>query len=140
MRHYHWLLFLPLLAALGCGGRYVPVSGQITLNGAPLADAYVTFQPVGSPSNAEPGPGSYGKTDAEGRFTLRIVGDDRTGALIGPHTVSISAYTGQIPEPTEERVAKVENKVPERYNTETALRFEVPAGGSSAANFELVSP
>lgn len=135
-----WVILLPLVAALGCGGRYVPVSGQVTLNGEPLADAYVTFQPMGGPTNPEPGPGSHGKTDAEGRFTLLVVGDGRTGAVVGRHSVSISAYTGEIPEPTEERVQKVENKVPERYNAETTLRIEVPAGGTTGANFELVSP
>lgn len=138
MHARYWIL-LPLVAALGCGGKYAPVSGVVTLNGAPLADAYITFQPIGG-ANQEPGPGSYGKTDAQGRFTLRVVGDDRGGALPGAHTVSISAYTGQIPEPTEERIRKVDNLVPERYNGETTLRFEVPPSGTGAANFDLTSP
>jgi len=137
MRKVYLVLLLPLF--IGCGGQYVPVSGRITLNGEPLADAYVTFQPVGG-GNLEPGPGSYAKTDADGRFTLRVVGDERSGARVGPHMVSISAYTGAVPEPTEERVARIENLVPERYNTETTLRFEVPAGGTTEARFELISP
>jgi hypothetical protein len=137
-----WCLLSPtLLFALGCGNaRYVPVSGTVTLNGEPLADAYITFQPVSGPGNPYPGPGSYAKTDAEGRFALRVVGDDVPGAVAGMHAVSISAYRGEKPEPTAERVAGVPNIVPERYNAETDLRFGVPPGGTQTANFPLTSP
>src|SRR5262245_50480270 len=133
--HVYGMALLALVGALGCGGQYVPVSGQVTLDGVPLADAYVTFQPLGSPGNPEPGRGSYGKTDSDGRYTLRVVGDDRPGAVPGTHMVSISAYRGEKPEPTEERVAGVPNIVPERYNTETGLRFAVPPGGTQSADF-----
>jgi hypothetical protein len=37
-------------------------------------------------------------------------------------------------------VAGVPNIVPERYNTETELRFEVLPGGTQTANFPLTSP
>ena len=64
-----------LLAALaGCadaGPKYAPVSGRVTLNGEPLAGVSVDFQPVAAGKDADPGPGSTGKTDKDGRFTLR---------------------------------------------------------------------
>jgi hypothetical protein len=63
-----------LLAALasGCQDNIVPVSGEVTLNGKPLAGAVVTFQPVGSQTGKSPQPvatGSVGRTDALGYYS-----------------------------------------------------------------------
>src|SRR5262249_29795995 len=85
------------LAGLACGcGSYklAPVSGQVTLNGKPLPNAAVIFQPKRS-ATSTPGPGSYGKTDEQGRYSLRIVGQDRPGAVVGMHQVSISTQVSE---------------------------------------------
>jgi hypothetical protein len=56
-----------LFAIIGCGGvKYVPVSGVVTLDGKPLANAMVLFQPIGD----QGGVGSTAKTDSEGRYKL----------------------------------------------------------------------
>ena len=93
MRYLHWPLCAALVAvAAGCGGeKLAPVSGVVTLDGAPLADASVTFQPVAQ-GGIDAGSGSYAKTDAEGRYTLRTVTGDRRGAVVGKHVVRISQY------------------------------------------------
>lgn len=59
---------LAALALAGCGGKKEegsgrPVTGKVTYNGQPVADATVTF--VG-PANS-----AFGRTDAEGNFKLR---------------------------------------------------------------------
>ena len=84
-------LGLLLGAAAGCGdekAKYVPVSGVVKLNGKPYPNAVVVFQPVGGKDNPNPGRGSSGITDADGRFTLKTDGD-QTGALVGVHQVKI---------------------------------------------------
>ena len=69
------LLSMVLACALsGCGGgasyELVPVSGRVTLDGQPLANARVSFQPARDQS--DPGPGASGVTDAEGKAEFVI--------------------------------------------------------------------
>jgi len=130
--------------ALGCGSSgpaYAPVSGVVKLDGKPLANAAVNFQPKSTPGNANPGPGSQARTDDQGRFTLKVVGSDRDGAIVGKHRVEISAYAKKADadsdRPGANAVAK--NKVPPQYNDKTTLEFEVPAAGTTEANFDLKS-
>jgi len=75
-----------VLVASGCGGSKpatAPVSGTVLLDGKPVADAAVLFEP------AEGGVPARGSTDATGQFTLSTFarGD---GALPGRHRVAIS--------------------------------------------------
>src|SRR5262245_37730671 len=131
------LLLLPLLAA-GCGPPgLAQVSGRVTLDGRPLPNAGVNFQPVAKAGKVEAGPGSYGKTDADGRYTLRVVGDDRPGAQVGPHRVEITAFAGTAADDVDARKAPT-SLVPARYNRETELTFQVKSGPNEA-NFELTS-
>ena len=86
------LMLAALLVATGCGGGgYVPVSGRVTYNDAPLAGAQVLFQPIGGQGGVATGVGSFGRTDAEGRFTLEASTATPTpGAVPGKHTVRIA--------------------------------------------------
>src|SRR5437870_4460006 len=80
-------------AAIGCGRepyKVAPVSGTVTLDGQPLAGAWVTFMPVGTRDSPDPGPTSSGKTDAQGKFTLAIE-PGRPGAVVGKHKVAVNA-------------------------------------------------
>jgi hypothetical protein len=130
------LLALAALAVAGCGGTaYVPVSGRVNLDGAPLAGAVVLFQPDGTGSHA--GPGSSGVTAADGSFTLGVIGLDRPGAVPGRHRVVISAVQAQAG--GGEKGGPVPDRVPARYGYGGDLTFEVPAAGTSAAIFELTS-
>jgi hypothetical protein len=127
------LIFLGLvMAACGCGGgpRTVPVSGQVKLNGQPLADAQVIFRP--DSKELYPGPPSYGKTDAQGRFILRTA-DGHDGAVVGPHKVRISV---PVKAPGAGADAPAANKLPAKYSGEnTVLTFKVPEGGTKDADF-----
>src|SRR5262245_1998728 len=98
-----WAIGLALLATWGCSNEpfsVVPVSGRVLLDGKPLADAHLTFQPVGTGS-LEAGPGSYAKTNERGEFTLELVGKNRSGAVVGKHRVNITAPLGPAFDPAD---------------------------------------
>jgi hypothetical protein len=134
-----WVAGFVLLLAAGCGGGVAPVSGRVTLEGRPLANARVTFQPVAREKDTDPGPGSTALTDADGRFTLRVVGRNANGAVVGRHRVRIVAYAGgAVPTVTDDSNPRLPPQVvPARYNSATELFLDVPAGGTSTADFNL---
>jgi hypothetical protein len=131
-------VLLSLLLA-GCGGPYsvAPVSGRVTLNGQPLAKAAVVFQPVAVQGNINPGPGSGGFTDADGRYTLTLTGKDTPGAVVGKHKVRITLVPQSDPNDDTSRPTR---QLPGRYNRDTKLEFDVLRGGTRSADFELKSP
>ncbi len=115
-----------------------PVSGLVTLDGEPLQGARVAFEPRQTPGG-DPlaiGPGSYGETDATGRYELVSLNDD-PGAVVGTHRVRISTHLVEFDPTRSEQKVLSEEKVPARYSGKQALEFVVPAGGSDAANFAL---
>jgi hypothetical protein len=133
-------LLLGLGLFVGCtggGGKFAPVSGSVRLNGKPLAGASVGFEPVVA-DKATYGPGSHALTDAEGRYTLKVTAENITGALVGKHTVRISL--GDAPKDDPTGVHLTRELLPARYNSRSELSFEVPSGGSDAANFDLKRP
>ncbi len=69
----------------GCGERMevANVTGTVTLNGKPLELVQIEFWPTN-------GPRSLGKTDAEGKFTLKLDGQNpQAGAVPGKHKVAL---------------------------------------------------
>jgi hypothetical protein len=133
------LLLLPLTA--GCGSepyQVASVSGRVTLNGNPLPKATVSFAPIAVAGNPEPGPGSNGTTDENGRYSLRLLGKDRSGAVVGKHKVRITMANDR--DPSDDRPVLKLQQLPLRYNGETKLEFDVPVGGTDQANFDLKSP
>jgi hypothetical protein len=130
-------LLLPLLA--GCGGepyKTAPVSGRVTLKGKPLANAAVLFQPVATPGNNEPGPGSAGTTDADGRYALSLIGKDRKGAVVGKHKVQVTMMA-QDTNPADDRPQRTKRLPPGYRGKKTKLECNVPAGGTDSADFDL---
>jgi hypothetical protein len=111
-----------LLPLVGCGGGgYVPVSGTVQLDGQPLADAKLIFEPIGDSAGNTAGSPSYGRTDADGRYTLRSPVADKNGAAIGKHRVRI--VTATAPEYTEAQMTKARE----------TLRKQEEQGGNPAA-------
>ena len=130
---------LALLAAVslfqGCGGtdyEVVPVSGKITFGGRPAANINVTFQPKSG--GQEGGRGSFGVTDAEGRFTLRTVDPEQDGAVVGKHVVRLARVLER--ELPEDQILPKRFRLPEKCN-DGSLTFAVPPEGTSEANFNL---
>lgn len=138
MRPLCLLLLLPLLA--GCGGPYktAAVSGRVTLNGKPLANVAVLFQPIATSGAEAPGPGSTGVTDADGRYTLSLVGRGSKGAVIGKHKVRITRMASE--SDSEGDRPKAIKRIPTEFKRDTQLEFEVPAGGTDSADFNLTLP
>ena len=119
----------------GCGAasdqpELGTVHGVVTMDGKPLANVIVAFEPVAG------GRASMGKTDAEGSYEL-VYSADAKGAVVGSHRVTITAETGatdEEPDPSKE----AENTIPAKYSTETTLNKEVKAGDNTI-DFELTS-
>lgn len=134
------------VAAAGCSkGPYetAPVSGRVTLNGKPVEKIAVMFQPVAPKGSMNPGPGSFGITDADGRYSLKVIGTDEPGAVVGMHKVRIEPYT-EPGDPSDDRPRKPPKlavPIPRRYNQmEAILEFDVTPKGSDKADFDLKSP
>jgi hypothetical protein len=133
------LAFGVALCTAGCGSDdLAPVSGRVTLDGEPAANVRVTFQPLGSAENQNPGPGSFGITDADGRYRLTLVGTKRQGAVVGKHRVRIQSSHGPSQEFPDAPPAP-KKAVPKQYNKESTLQVDVPKGGTTTADFELTT-
>jgi hypothetical protein len=143
MMQRHWILTLALTLSLGgCGGneKLAPVSGVVKFNGKPVADIEVIFQPV-TESVTTPGPAAFGVTGPDGRYTAKVVGEDKSGATIGKNQV---LFAGRAPAEDFSEDGKKRGKpavaIPARYSTESKIMFDVPAKGTNNADFELTSP
>lgn len=81
-----------IVTVCGCGRSDLPelgpVSGVVKLDGAPLANAIVSFTPQGEgrPSSAE--------TDASGAYSLMYL-PEVPGAIVGTHTVKIERLVSE---------------------------------------------
>lgn len=131
-----------LIAMVGCGpsGKVVPVSGVVTLNGKPAEDVAVTFQPVAPDGTNVPGPSAFGISGADGRYTLKLMGEETKGATVGKNIVRFSAYVATDPNVDGPPKTKPKTNVPARYWSDSKIEFDVPAKGTSSADFDLKSP
>jgi hypothetical protein len=122
-------LGLSLLSSAGCGGKYDlgQVEGTVTLDGKPLAEASVTFSPLNAGAES---PGSSGITDSNGKYSLSLVVDETSGALVGKHQVVIAKnFTSSSDVATPQELANA--SLPAHDFT-----FEVKSG-SNKADFNL---
>ena len=134
-----FLLLGAVFVLVGCGPSTAPVSGRVTLDNKPLVNATVIFEP--DTDAKTPGPGAQGKTDANGEYTLQLFAGGTKGALLGKHIVRITAYEGDdgtVPSSDPNSPFR-KPLLDDRYNATSELRFDVPPGGSTSANFDLKS-
>lgn len=121
----------------GCGPRRpatVPVKGRVTLDGKPVADAAVIFEPETG------GVPARGSTAADGSFTLTTFERD-DGAIAGRHRVGVTKVVyegvkadaggleaGPLAGPPKERW-----EVPSRYAVpaKSGLTADVPGSGAA---------
>ena len=86
--------------------------GKVTLDGQPLAEAFVVFSPTAH------GTTSYGKTDAGGNYEMMFT-DQEKGAWIGENLVRIN--TGDV----GPGGVWSKESVPAAYNKNTTLKVDV---------------
>ena len=118
IRYLSCLVLVIVVAGCGKSGPEVaPVSGRVTVDGQPMENVDVVFQPEDARSP------SYGRTDKNGHYTL---GYKRgvEGALVGSHGVGISVSRELVRNP------------PQIKNTE--LRREVKPG-QNEFDFDVTS-
>ena len=132
------LTLVALAAAVGCDTRpyrLAPVSGSITLDGEPLAGVVINLQPM-TQGGEPPGPGSTGKCDADGRYTLETLHGE-PGAVVGTHRVRIYGPKAEAVPQGDVDTPGTQEIIPARYNYESRVTLEVPQDGVDAANYEL---
>jgi hypothetical protein len=138
-----------LAAMIGCSGGpdLASVSGVVMLDGKPYPNAVVSFQPIGTPDNPNPGRGSSADTDENGRFVLKYDGM-KDGAVVGKHRVRImtrgnnvvtEAPSGVGSDDAAPPPGRVVDPIPLEWNAQSTKEFDVPAGGTDKANFEITS-
>jgi hypothetical protein len=101
----------------GCGSEFKlgQVSGTVTVDGAPVPNLQVLFEPQDKKQ-----PSSIGFTQADGKYKLRCAsGVD--GAVLGQHTVRVTTVETDDP-------AGPPLTIPAKYNTSSQLTQEVKAG------------
>ena len=108
-----------------CGGapdNVATVTGKVTLDGQPLANALVTFTP-------KTGAVSFGRTNAEGVYELQYSREHK-GAEIGQHTVSVSTYAEADPD-GDPPVEGSPERVPVQFNQQSELIKDVASGANT---------
>jgi hypothetical protein len=127
-----WLALL--VSWLGCQRKsnIVPVAGQVKLDGQPMADVAINFAPL--TGGLDGAYASYGKTDADGRYTLKLVEGGQRGAMVGNSRVTLneSGSGGE----SDGAAPRMQFRLPPTARDGT-MRFEVPTGGTESANFEF---
>ncbi len=124
------------LSLVGCGGekekgaqKLGAVTGKVTLDGNPVADATVTF-------TSEKNLTSIGTTDATGKYTATF--GPTAGVVLGENTVKITVSAKQEHDANGAVKMVAATVIPEKYNTSTTLKVTVKAGANTH-DFDLKS-
>lgn len=128
MRTFSWqmiVVVVGLLLPLGCSqndyGDLGHVTGTVTLDGQPYANAMLEFSPEAG------GRPSKGVTDADGKYELIYIRTTR-GAELGQHKIVITTIPTENGAPGVEKSAKLKDPIPSRYNARTELVHKIEAG------------
>jgi hypothetical protein len=122
-----WIAISGLSGCNKAGVSLGKVTGKVTLAGAPVPDALVTFNPTaaGSPST--------GRTAADGTYKLNFT-RKIDGAMVGEHTVTISTYTPALEDPP---TPEVPEKIPFKYREGESVPKATVKSGSNKLDFDL---
>jgi len=122
-----------LLSGCGENSDRSRVHGKVTLDGRPLPAAVITF----TPASETKGPLVGGQIE-NGSYSLK----GNSGPLPGSYHVLISqsTETGEMftPFPGEAPTQRMEESIPDRYNSKTILQVDIEKG-SNEHNFELTT-
>lgn len=138
------LVLAACVLAAGCGrstGGFTlaPVSGKVIKDGKGVQGVKVVFSPT-TGGKGQAGFGSAAVTDTDGKFTLKTVeSPPRNGAVVGKHFVTMTSGAERAAEDDSIGPAKGQVEIPAEYS-EGSKSFDVPAGGTDKADFELKGP
>lgn len=135
-----WVAIALLSTCLGCGsgGSTARVEGTITLDDKPLADIRVLFQPENKSAETA-AMGSYGLTNAQGKYSLKLSDSNAPGAAIGRHTVTLADKLAEDAQDSDAGFSKgPKSRIPVKY-LKTPLTFEVKPGATNDGSFQLTS-
>lgn len=135
IRQSYFLTLCLAFVASGCSSDRLPlgqVSGTVTLDGVPLENAFLEFQPTNGRS-------SLGITDSAGHYNLNYDNENK-GALIGSHKIFITTQLESKPvgESGEPAVVGRKELLPSRYHSNSELTADVKSG-KNAINFDLTT-
>ena len=108
------------------------VSGTVTLDGQPLANATMSFLP--DDGQLEP---AFARTDQQGKYTLQQT-ETVGGATPGSYKVRITTYEPPITE-SDPPVAGAPERVPTKYNIKTELAATIKKVENNVIDFPLDS-
>jgi len=145
------LLASATILLAGCGSGLVQVEGTVSLDGAPLDGAKVSFIPAGD------GIPASGTTDAAGAFRL-AVGSGQPGARPGRYQVAVTKVKVTVVDAAKARrieaerrteveiegdpdglVQVIEHVVPRRYGDPATSGLEADVPAAAPIRFELRS-
>ena len=120
----HWagivVVALILAACAASGPELGSVSGTVKMDGKPVPNAQLIFEPEG------PGRAATGLTNEAGQYAMEYT-PESAGALVGPVLVRISTLTTDHPE-----------TIPPKYNLKSELKRTVESG-KNVIDFDLES-
>lgn len=128
--HSFALGLLTTVLIVGCGSSGVSLStveGVVLLDGQPLPNAIIEFQPDDRTGKVRP---SIGETGPDGKYRLRY-SKHQHGAVVGKHKVLITTFS-----PSGD--GRFKERVPAAYNTSTTLVREVERS-ANWVDFDLQS-
>jgi len=151
-RGKYWAVLVAVVILAGCSGPAsdrpptYPLSGTVTYNGSPLADANLNFQ------LADGSGSSVAKTDAQGKYTAQtfVSGD---GARPGDYKVAVTKFEKAETDPNEvpfdsedyappsgdEETPPAKNLLPAKFaDPSTSGLTASVSKGKNTADFELV--
>ena len=108
------------------------VTGMVTLDGQPLANATMSFLPDND--QLEP---AFARTDQQGKYTLQQT-ESVAGAPPGKYKVRITTYEPALTD-MDPPVAGVPERVPAKYNIKTELLATIEQVENNVINFPLDS-
>ena len=144
VRFTHALVLAAGLAAAGCSTSgddlpREPVTGTVTLDGQPLANGVISFNPVGE-RMAGGDQVSGGAQITGGKFTI----PRETGLVPGNYNVTINAASqSERTKPAQAGGGKPselpKELIPAKYNSSTELKADVKKGVPNDFTFTLVT-
>ncbi len=136
-----FLAVAALIVASGCSeGDFpvAPVTGVVTLDGAPLPGGQIRFAPVNANQAGLTGKAGFGVIGSDGAYELATFGEN-DGAIIGKHWVTIYGHNPRAPKesaslpkfgkftvPAQQEVKEGDNKIDIAITTDELRKFGTP--------------